>query len=182
MKNYFIKTTLILLVFSLTSSCSSDSDNPNPAPTPCPQGYTGSNCSTQITPSKIKILNIRVTKFPNSKVDGSSWDTFPVSAPDIYVKLLKGTTNNLYTSGFYSDVVSNGSNYFDFTPTVPIEITDLNSPYVLNLFDYDNLPNDDNMGFYAFYLYSATGGFPTNVSVGSTTDALRIEMTLSYVW
>ena len=199
MKTIFKRLSVLTIAF-LFFNCSSDSGDIPSGDTPCvpitclnggtsspecgcncPQGYTGSNCSTQITPTKITITKIRITKFPNLQSDGSYWDSFS-GIPDIYVKFLKGS-NPLFTSEYYTDAISTGTGFYDFKPTTPIEIVDVNTPYILSLFDYDSYPLiDDNMGITAFYLYSSKIGFPTTISLGTSTDAIRYELTLSYSW
>jgi len=90
------KIIALLFVLVLNLNCSSDSSAPACTPISClnggvskpdcgcncPQGYTGSNCGTQITPSSIYVKKIRVKKFPDTD-NGTWWDTFPNSDADI---------------------------------------------------------------------------------------------------
>lgn len=202
MKKYVLKSIFTLIVITAFLGCSSDS-NSTPPCTPivcqnggisradcgcdCPLGYSGTNCSTQITPISITITKIRVTMFPNS--DGTAfWDTFPDSYADISV--LMGRANGtaspdvLWTaSTYFSNALSNGTNY-DFIPTTPIVLTQVNTPHFLELYDYDGadpIPNaDDTMGVIAFYPYSSTNDFPTTLQVRDDSIPLRFELTLSY--
>jgi hypothetical protein len=87
MKNVLKIIALFTLVL-FSSGCSSDSTDDGCTPITClnsgisnsncgcdcPQGFTGSNCSTQIMPTSIKILKVRVKKFPNLKENGDQWD------------------------------------------------------------------------------------------------------------
>jgi hypothetical protein len=196
MKKSILKSIFGLILFAFFLGCSSDSDTSCVPVTclnggtstedcgcDCPAGYTGTNCAIQVTPTKILITKIRVTKFPN--FDGtSSWDVLGGN-PDIYLKLIKDTSP-IYISGYYLDALSTGTNFYDFIPTTPIAITDVNAPYILNLFDYDGADtpasSDDNMGYMGFFLYSSTNGFPSTISIGSSADVLRFELTVSYEW
>lgn len=198
---------VVILFFSIFLGCSSDSktsstpcipitcfnggtSTPNCGCT-CPQGYTGSNCQTQVQPTKITITKIRVTSFPNTTSSGATWDSsFPNAAnifADIRVSLKDGNLNEIYGSGYYANVLSNGTNYYDFTPATPINITYVNSFFTLDLLDYDAassnaiFTSDEFMATSFFNIYTATGGFPTTLTlVGSST--FRAELTLSYTW
>ena len=203
MKTIIPKLLVLLLVIFL-SSCSSDSPTPcvpisclnGGTSTPdcgcnCPQGYTGSDCSTQITPTKITITKIRVKKFPNLKPNGSNWDTF-VSAgyekPDIFPALFpfEGTSVIYMGTPIINDSFSYGVDTFDFMPTTPIVITQISQQYILVLYDDDSTiinPNSSElMGGFNFYIYSSTGGFPTTMDLKSPTSDYGFELTLSYVW
>lgn len=192
----------MLIMFISVLSCSSDSSS-SCVPTTClnggvstancgcdcPPGYSGSDCSTRITPSKIKISKIRVTMFPNTDSGGSAWDVSN-GAPDISLIFSQdnsGTTITIWTATtYYPDVLSNGINYYDFTPATPIEITQVTIPHYIELLDYDGadtIPSvNDTMGVIAFYPYVQANGFPTTVQLVNNTIPLRYELTLSYEW
>ena len=159
----------------------------------CPQGYTGSDCSTQITPTKITITKIRVKYLPNTTATGGYWDITglnPTNAsPDILVTMDNSSFTEIYRSTtYYKNVISDGVTYYDFVPSTPISITSVNSVLILNLWDYDGADSnindgiDDNMGFVVHYVYSSTGGFPSTITVSDTTIPLSFELTLSYTW
>lgn len=184
MKTNFLKSVLLLIISLTLFSCSSDSDETS-APVPCPQGYTGANCSTQITPSKIIISKIRVNVFPN--LNGTNtWDSVINVAPDIFVRLGIGDGSNstitLYTSNYINDALSNGSNYFDFIPTTPIELLFPTQQHVLILGDYDSASSNDLMGGLIFNPYNSNNGFPTTITISNSSIPLKFELTVSYVW
>ena len=180
MKTLFSKT-IILSFFLLLLGCSKDSPT---TPTPCPQGYTGTNCSTQITPSKIFISKIRVDDFPNLNPSGNNWDIG--SSADIFVRFGLGdgtsSTITLFTSNYYTDAISNGTNYYDFIPTTPIELDLASSECALILGDYDSASSYDFMGELVFYPYNSINGFPTTISISNPSIPFKAELTLSYVW
>lgn len=165
--------------------CSSDSDSISPSPTPCPQGYTGTYCNTPITPSKIKITKFKVTNFPNFEDNGANWDLPPnVTYPDIYLQFDSSVMN----STIYNDVLSNGSNSFNFILSTPIEITTVNNLHTIYLGDWDLSDNpsssNDLMAQIDFYPYQAINGFPTTLTLveNSTSSAFKVELTLIYEW
>ncbi len=160
----------------------------------CPQGFTGTNCSTQITPTKILVSKIRVNYFPNNDSTGSFWDpsvpTTSLASPDIYVTLQDASSTVIFNSStYFPNVLSNGSNYFDFTPTTPIQmpISSVYSYFQLNLWDLDSADSninsaDDLMGKKSFYPYSSSVGFPSTITVSDNTYPVSFTLTVSYVW
>jgi len=203
MKIIVSKFLVLFLVFFLFG-CSSDSTTPcvpisclnGGTSTPecgcnCPQGFTGSNCSTQIAPTKITITKIRVKKFPNLKPNGSNWDTFVLPGyerPDIFPTLFpyQGTSVLYMGTPIIKDSFSYGNDTFDFIPTTPIVLTQISQQYTLVLYDDDSTiinPNSSElMGGFNFYIYNSTGGFPTTMAVSSPTSDYGFELTLSYTW
>ncbi|MFC6877043.1 hypothetical protein ACFQZF_11165 [Flavobacterium myungsuense] len=205
MKNLF-KKIAILSVAIMVFGCSKD-DAPSSPSSPscvsitclnggvstadcgctCPTGYTGANCGTQVTPTKIIITKIRVTKFPNLKTDGSSWDSWavnPFTRPDIFPVLFNsaGTTVLYEGTPAIQDSFSYGTDTFDFIPSTPIQITNTTSSYNLYLFDEDSSSAQEIMGGFNLPLYTSTTGFPTSITLGQSTDIVRFELTVYYVW
>ena len=147
----------------------------------CPQGYTGSNCGTQITPSRVTITKIRVKKFPDSD-NGDWWDTFPSSDADIYVTLVNTSSTTIYTSPYFTNATGLGTTYYDFIPTTPITITNVTSPLSIELYDYENIGSDTLMDYLFFNPYSSIGGFPATLTRYSSNGAFLCEISLQYVW
>lgn len=202
MKNC-IKGLSILFFVALFFGCSKDDSSSTPACTPiaclnggvsrpdcgcdCPIGFTGPNCSTQITPTLILITQIKVKNFPNKKTDGvTTWDSVPLfpsyNSPDIFPFLTLGSTS-LFQGTAIQDVISNGTDNFTWSPSTPIQITDISSQYSLVLWDEDGGSSFtyENMGGWYFYIYNSAGGFPNTKTVGAA-GPVTFELTLSYVW
>lgn len=198
MKNLLKKIAVIFIVY-LVFGCSKDSPNSNTVPctpipclnggtsTPncgcsCPQGYTGNNCGTQITPTQIAITKIRVTQFPDTN-NGSWWDTLPNSDADIYITIQNSSSTTLYNSPtYFQDATSNGVNYYDFVPSTPIVFSNVTNGYLMSIYDYDTVGSDQLMDFSTFYLYNSLGGFPTTKTYTNSTGTFSFTLTLSYVW
>lgn len=142
----------------------------------CPPGYTGANCGQQVTPSKITISKITVTRFPATD-GGAGWDL--TSGPDIYVEVLQAG-NVIYSHPTFIQNATPGTNY-DFNPLPYIEITNPTSQITLRLMDYDDFDADDNMGGLIFTPYNNQGGFPKIINIDAGGDlAFRIEV--NYAW
>lgn len=192
----------MLLIIALFFGCSKDDSSSSCTPiaclnggvsTPdcgcdCPIGFTGPNCSTQVTPTKILITKIKVKNFPNKKPDGvTTWDDFiftSYNSPDIFPFLTLGSIT-LFQGSYFQDAISNGNGTDNFTwiPSAPIDIIAINSQLTLDLYDDDaGSPGYEFMGGFNFYLYNSTEGFPTTITISNSTSPYKFELTLSYVW
>lgn len=195
MKTIFKRLSVIIVVV-LFFSCSSNSNDTACVPIPClnggtsrpdcgcncPSGFTGSNCNTQITPTQVKITNIRVTKFPDTN-NGNWWDTLPNSGADIYLTIENSNLTTIWTSPtYFQDATGIGTYYFDFVPTTPIIFTNLTSGYILNIYDQDTVGTDQFISFCAFNPYISSGGFPTTKTFTNSTSTFSFQLTLAYVW
>ncbi len=194
MKIIVSKLLVLLLVFFLFG-CSSDSTTPcvpisclnGGTSTPdcgcdCPQGFSGSNCSTQVSPTQVKITKIRVTKFPDTN-NGKWWDILPNSDADIYITIQNSSSATIFKSPtYFPDATSNGVNYYDFIPTTPIIITSVLSGYLMNVYDLDTIGSDELVDFCVFNPYSSNGGFPITKTFTNPSSTFSIELTFNYVW
>ena len=126
--------------------------------------------------------------FPN--MNGVNYWDAGVGLPDISVlmgRLASPSPTVIWSATeYYPNVTSTGSNFFDFVPATPIQITQVTIPHVVELIDYDGadtLPSpDDSMGVIAFYPYVSANGFPTIIIVNDNSIPLRFELTVSYQW
>lgn len=159
------KLFLALSILTFTLSCS-DSEK-------CKQGYTGSNCNNQIYPTKITVTKVTVSEFPSLDGSSATWDVG--TGPDIYLVLYAGE-NLVYESDSYFEDASNSNTYeFEFT-------YDMNgsSIYTIELYDYDDLDDDDFIGNYEFLAYDDNEGFPKELVIGS--GDLIFTFHVSYTW
>jgi len=142
----------------------------------CADGYSGPSCAHQITPTKIRISKIKITKFPQYD-GGSSWDFG--SGPDIYVELLLGSSTIFKQPTMFEN--AQATQDYTYIPTSSIDLNDATAQYTIRLFDYDSISGDDFMGGIIFYPYSSTNGFPTTLYLDAG-GAVKFELTFSYVW
>jgi len=152
----------------------------------CPEGYTGTDCSIQVTPSKIKITKITLIGFPLMRDSNDYWDSYIFNqeevSPDIFIRI-RTTSEILYTSGYYENAISSFSGY-DFIPDTPISITSPTSPIGLSVNDNDkNLIGDDTyelMVYSAFGIYDDTNGFPSVLKFDHDNPVLQFDLHLTY--
>lgn len=198
MKTIIKTLSVITVVVMLFVSCSSDSgDTPcNPIAClnggtsradcgcDCPQGFTGTNCGTQVTPTQVKITNIRVTKFPNLTPNGNRWDTLPSNSDaDIYLTIENSSLTTIWTSPtYFEDATGSGTYYYDFVPTTPIIFTNFASGYIMNIYDFDTVVSKEFIDYATFNPYSGSGGFPTTKTFTNATSSFSFQLTLEYIW
>lgn len=142
----------------------------------CLQGYSGPDCGTQVTPTKIRISKIEVTRFPATD-GGAGWDL--TSGPDIFPKITKGTTV-IWDSPNYTQN-ANPSLTYEFTPSPSVDLTSPTDQYTITLYDYDDTDADDWMGGIYFTPYSSTNGFPSVLTVDAG-GAVAFKIYITYVW
>ncbi|WP_396170526.1 hypothetical protein [Flavobacterium sp.] len=195
MKTIFKRLSVLTIAF-LFFNCSSDSTTPcvpisclnGGTSTPdcgcdCPQGYSGTNCSTVVQPSKVIITKVVVKSFPNTNSQGFLWDG--TNDADIYIKINSGTTVIYNHPSFFSNALGGSNLNYQFSLNPNLQITNVNSPLIFSLWDYDtgDIPSnaDDNMASAAFLPFNGTS-FPSVVTVTDPTSPTTFELTLSYVW
>ena len=198
------KLIALLVVLMLNINCSSDSDSSTPACTPipclnggtsnancgcnCPQGFTGANCGTLVTPTSVKITKIKVKKFPDANSSNNWWDTFPNSDADIYLTVENSALTVIYTylPNYCSNATGLGTVTYDFIPTTPITLTNVTSTYFINIYDYDGSTNNANNDFITWLPFSpfstSQTSFPTTKTVTNSTNTFECELTYQYTW
>jgi len=189
--------TLSLLLF-ITVSCSSDDSDDACTPIEClnggietvdcgcdcPEGYSGTDCSTQITPSSITILRVNVKKFPMTDENGDVWDQVAVGSstnPDLQLDILNANNEFIYSSEALDNRVSSGNcddtNYF--FPAVQLSGEQISSQLTFALYDED-LTDWELMGGWQIILYSSNNGFPNPYPIGECSDNIVFELDLEY--
>lgn len=141
----------------------------------CPENYEGPDCSNQKTPSKIVITKVEITKFPSTEDDGGGWDFG--DGPDLIFLILKGSTPVYAPNTYFPDAVS-GSGFF--WKDLNIEITEVQTQHTIELYDYDELDEDDRMGGISFTPYSNTNGFPTVIELKPSGSKINFNLTVTY--
>jgi hypothetical protein len=158
MKTFFLPLLIILVTIS---GCKKE--------TLCQQGYTGTNCTDQIAPSKITITEVRVLSF-----EPKAWDTGNGLA-DVMVSLYASSGILLWESTYYTDC--NPNTEYNFYPA--LGVFDLNSPIKLMVSDYDGVISTI-MEQADFSIYSNNNKFPAilHLHKGYT----YVDIVVSYNW
>lgn len=196
MKNLF-KISVFLLIAISYSGCSSSSSEEPCLPTlclndgvpnsncgcDCPQGFSGKNCGTIIQPKIVTISKVVVKSFPNLNQTGFLWDT--TNEADIYIKINNGSSVIYDHPSVYSNAIGGSNLNFEFTLNPSLQITNVNEPLIVSLWDYDldDIPAnaDDNMASAVFFPFNGNA-FPNTISITDPTSPTTFEIHLSYQW
>lgn len=146
----------------------------------CPQGYTGTDCSTLIAPTRIKINKVVVTSFPPANSLGSSWDTF-YGNPDIYLELYNGSTPIFLSGGNFYTNANYGTEY-EFVFSTPATITNVNSLHQISLYDDDAPLTPDFMASQLFTPYINSLGFQPIITITNSSEFFQVKFYVTYEW
>lgn len=188
-----LKLALIVITFL---SCSKKDDDSNKNSDPCagivclnggtcvngecdcPDGYSGPACGDQVTPTKIKITKVVVTRFPATDTGGAGWDL--TSGPDIYILIIKGSTLIWENQSFFIED-ANPSLEYSFTPSTNVYLYNPFDIFSVYLYDYDDFDADDVMGGFYFTPYSSTNNFPNMITVDGG-GSVAFDLYFAYFW
>ena len=147
----------------------------------CPTGYSGADCGTQRTPTKVTITGIKVTKHPALDGGGSTWDPITNTNPDLIAVIKQGATT-LITSGSVNNISSGSTTILP--GVTAYDVTNLTTQLNIELWDADTPPVDanDSMGSINFSIYDSNNHFPTTLTVDNGSGTLTFELTLSYTY
>ena len=147
----------------------------------CPTGYSGVDCGTQRTPTKVTISGIKVTKHPALDGGGSTWDPITNTNPDLFAVIKQGATT-LITSGSVNNIYSGSTTILP--GVTAYDVTNLTTQLNIELWDEDTPPIDanDSMGNINFSIYDSNNHFPTTLTVDNGSGTLTFELTIYYTY
>ncbi len=165
------KFTLIALILSL-SALTSCKD------AVCPEGYTGKNCTTQITPKTINIDYFYTRDYAMLTPAGYTWDINTggaTSNPDVYLELIDVETNS---SIWKSEILQNGSgSAYSFRQSLPtISPVIPNKLYKIKVWDYDSATASDLISTFQFTFYDKANGFPLELKLTPQGSVFNIPL------
>lgn len=152
----------------------------------CPAGYEGTFCENESIPKAVKVSNIKITKWPATKTDGSKWDTDntnPDLLPVIYTMKADGKSvdQTFWTS---STVLLNTTNPSpEFSLILPeLKFTTVDKLYAIFLFEKDDTAIDAMGPGIVFNLKEYIKGRPTTISLtcSGSTCLYGFELKVSY--
>lgn len=190
MKNLFAFTIMMSTIALTFSSCSEEVADPCDGIVcvngdcvngncDCEQGWSGSDCSTQLTPTSMSITSIKITRFPATDSNGAGWDLF--DGPDVYVQITGAGGVIGIETGYIEN--ANPQQDYTFSPSswsTNNDFADVTSQYTISAYDYDGI-DDDLLGGIYFTPYSTQGGFPTT-QILDAGGSVAFEVNYSYNW
>lgn len=120
--------------------------------------------------------------FPLLDNNSESWDAplpNPEAYPDVYFQFIRTPSSILYDSPTFFENADLTKNY-EFIFDTPIEITDYNTAYIISLFDYDSVGDDENMAAESFFIYTDDNGFPSTLTILDSNQPIAVDLELTY--
>lgn len=140
----------------------------------CPEGYIGTDCGFQKTPTKIILKAIVVNDFPATN-GGFLWDAG--NEPDIYPSIFDKDDELIFeSSAYFTDAVP--GNVFEFN--LEFDLTNPTEKYAIVLYDFDEIGGDTYMAGIEFTPYHDTNGFPEEIDLSA--DGLSLTLKVMYVF
>lgn len=149
----------------------------------CPSGWEGTLCETESLPKTVNVTNIKVTKFPATKADGSKWETDNTN-PDIFPALFTLKSDNTADQQLWvSDAIKlnapTGQSH-EFSLILPkLSMKTFDKTLGLFLLEKDDATSE-NMGGIAFKLQDIVKGKPATITLDCTTCKVAFELKVTY--
>jgi len=176
---FFLLTSVICLFFA---ACTKEDKT-------CSAGFTGSDCTQELTPKQIKVTKIQIQKFSITNPAGVHWDPAETGIermPDILIAIVRGGVEKTsasfapncelagvpYTINFANPQVA-GSGEFTL---------DLESLYTLRFYDFDYNLGQELMKEATFRFYTAGQKFPSKLRVESSDGQFACDLNLEYTF
>jgi hypothetical protein len=143
----------------------------------CDPGYGGKDCATAQVPESIRLRDLRILAWPETRQDGTAWDEG--SEPDIYLIIGNyATRENIY----FSRVAENAQSVISFNDIVTI--SEVEDQHILLLVDYDGeIAEPETMAtvLVNFASLATTNDFPETAEIDlRTSNGMQLDFSLTY--
>ncbi len=135
------------------------------------------NSTTTWNTQEIVLNSVTISTINNNWEDFFGEQISNGGAPDIYIEIRDASNNVIWTkvNAYYENTF----------PPITINTGKLvlsNSPYTLNIYDYDVTSSDDLLGSFSFTAVSGTGTFSASGTSGSISRSARNNPALDVHW
>lgn len=152
----------------------------------CPKGFEGQDCSIEMPPKSIRVVEAVILKFPATRPDGTTWDPAANPGdefPDVIISITRLAEH--FAGNFVADADPAGTPYTikfttDFNSSKGKYSTDLSSLYKLRFYDFDYSAGDEFMAEIGFIFYENGMGFPNPLRVESADGLYACDLVLEY--
>jgi PKD repeat protein len=135
-----------------------------------------------ITPGKVFLQRVIVDQFPFTNSGGVGWDIG--SGPDLFFTIIDSVKNNVYTVGTYYDDLTPSALPVQWVLSPELEFlkSSWNKTFYINLWDYDPLDDDDEIGFTNGFKITQqiSANYPTTVSLQNTSGTIKVRLILRW--
>jgi|GEM_PF-898716 len=135
-----------------------------------------------ITPGKVFLQRVIVDQFPFTNSGGVGWDIG--SGPDLFFTIIDSVKNNVYKVGTYYEDLTPSSLPVQWVLSPELEFlkSSWNKTFYINLWDYDPLDDDDEIGFTNGFKITQqiSASYPTTVSIQNTNGTIKVRLILRW--
>jgi PKD repeat protein len=142
--------------------------------------FSSSTQHISITPGIVYVDAIIINDIPFTDAYGAGWDL--ATGPDPYTKFVTNT-QTVYTSSIYYLDVSPSDLPLQYSVNPSYQITDWTIPYFVQVFDYDDVGDDDYMGVTNGFRINnviQAQGYTSTVPVQNTSGSIQALITLRW--
>ena len=146
----------------------------------CVEGFTGEDCSLQLTPKFIIVDKVEVTNFPCDSA-GIKWDNGSC-CPDLMAVIMNESDSSVQSTDYVVDAICNKT-----ISTKGYNCTlSASQQYQISLYDYDDqtsLLKNTYMGCtYKLPKYSSHNVFPQKIILAGDSSGVIMNVYLKYQW
>lgn len=127
-------------------------------------------------------ITVIVDQFPFTVNGGVSWDIG--SGPDLFFTIIDSVKNTVYQVGNYYENLTPSSLpvQWDLSPELEFLTSSWNKTYFINLWDYDPLDANDDIGFTNGFKITQqiSANYPTTVSLQNTSGTIKVRLLLRW--
>ena len=136
-----------------------------------------SSCKMGKVLNSVEIKEFQLKHVQPASPSNVSWDPFGRGLGDVQIKITNvSTRQTIYSSEVYDDASS--ENTYLFKRNTPVLISDMNTAYRLNVYDYDDLSSDEWMG--GFDLQFLDYKKDSQVVLKNSTNEMEITLQLGW--
>ena len=136
-----------------------------------------SSCKMGKVLNSVEVKEIQLQHVQPASPSNVSWDPFGSGLGDVQVRIKNTSTGQtLYSSEVYDDASS--KNTYRFNRNAPVLIPDLNAPYRIDVYDYDDLSSDEWMGGFELQFFD----YKKDSQIVLTNSNSPMEITLQLDW
>jgi hypothetical protein len=141
----------------------------------CKEGYTGSFCEEEITPTSMTIEKIVLKGFPPDQYDSDK------SGADPYIVIKDNDANLIVSTIYYTDASSSGE--YTYSSKFPVTVKTPSEDHFLHLYDRDSI-DDDNIPLsganYTWSPYQQGEDFPETETIFNSNVGVEYELYYTY--
>lgn len=143
----------------------------------CPEGFSGADCGTRVTPESLVVTSLQISDFPLTDLEQQPWDI--TGGPDLQAVLYCEDRLLEVLQYRHLDAKPGEANFMELPQ--PLVLEHPQAVHTLFIYDSDGHGQQQLMGTVVFTPYSPPTGFP-ELLVLDQEGPFLLELGLNYVF